>query len=539
MILSTTVVGKHSWAEATSPPLLTGCHSTCCLPREDLIYFDLKSRLVSMGSEHSKKKDPSKVNQCDKNGGLNGLAENITSNGLENEAESLTPNQHTSKVAAFNSDADSEYDVVVHLDSQQAETQVVPEKPAATSETEEAEKPEAKMNFFDKIFKKKAEPEAPVDAEHVAIEEPLENIAIEASLPTTDTQLATANQNPEALTEPDSGNPEPTDNANCPPAEDKTNPEESPVMNFFKNLTTPTKTSKKETSEVITDQRQREKQPAPTTTVAQVSDPPAASKGMLIPPPPPPELPKLEVKVELSGKAAKASTSKEKTKAVAKGTESPKGKSAKDVLSKFFHSKTNKETQEQEAEVDPIVEKQETPVDVPQAVVQVKAQEPQQAREETQMVVEEKMILETPPPEVENEKVDPSKAGTLEATAKQEPPPPVQQEKKTPSKSSFFSFFKPNASDPKKASPAPVKAADASPTVKTKEEPKAAAKTCEMVIDDKAASVAPKAGDSAANAAKKSEKRNSIQLFLKHLGQKRHSTDAGVQTEPVTVAPAK
>nr|XP_049610952.1 breast carcinoma-amplified sequence 1 isoform X4 [Syngnathus scovelli] len=474
-----------------------------------------------MGSEHSKKKDPSKVNQCDKNGGLNGLAENITSNGLENEAESLTPNQHTSKVAAFNSDADSEYDVVVHLDSQQAETQVVPEKPAATSETEEAEKPEAKMNFFDKIFKKKAEPEAPVDAEHVAIEEPLENIAIEASLPTTDTQLATANQNPEALTEPDSGNPEPTDNANCPPAEDKTNPEESPVMNFFKNL------------------RQREKQPAPTTTVAQVSDPPAASKGMLIPPPPPPELPKLEVKVELSGKAAKASTSKEKTKAVAKGTESPKGKSAKDVLSKFFHSKTNKETQEQEAEVDPIVEKQETPVDVPQAVVQVKAQEPQQAREETQMVVEEKMILETPPPEVENEKVDPSKAGTLEATAKQEPPPPVQQEKKTPSKSSFFSFFKPNASDPKKASPAPVKAADASPTVKTKEEPKAAAKTCEMVIDDKAASVAPKAGDSAANAAKKSEKRNSIQLFLKHLGQKRHSTDAGVQTEPVTVAPAK
>ncbi|KAM9828677.1 breast carcinoma-amplified sequence 1 isoform X6 [Syngnathus typhle] len=486
MILSTTAVGKHSWAEVTSPPLLTGCYSTCCLPREDLIYLDLKSRLVSMGSEHSKNKDPSKVNQCDKNGGLNGLAENMTSNGLENEAESLTPNQQTSKVAAFNSDADSEY-VVMHLDSQQAETQVVPEKPSATSETEEAEKPGAKMHFFDKIFKRKAEPEAPVDAEHVAVEETHENIAIEASLPTTDTQLATANQNPEALTEPDGGNPEPIDNANCPPAEDKTNPEESPVMNFFKNLnltvavpslvrqTTPTKTSKKETSEVITDQRQREKQPAPTTTVAQVSDPPAASKGMLIPPPPPPELPKLEVKVELSGKAAKASTSKEKTKAAAKGTEFPKGKSAKDVLSKFFHSK----------------------------------------------------------------KVDPSKAGTLEATAKQEPPPPVQQEKKTPSKSSFFSFFKPNASDPKKVSPAPVKAADASPTVKTKEEPKAAAKSCEVVIDDKAASVAPKAGDSAANAAKKSEKRNSIQLFLKHLGQKRHSTDAGVQTEPVTVAPAK
>ncbi|KAM9828670.1 breast carcinoma-amplified sequence 1 isoform X1 [Syngnathus typhle] len=188
MILSTTAVGKHSWAEVTSPPLLTGCYSTCCLPREDLIYLDLKSRLVSMGSEHSKNKDPSKVNQCDKNGGLNGLAENMTSNGLENEAESLTPNQQTSKVAAFNSDADSEY-VVMHLDSQQAETQVVPEKPSATSETEEAEKPGAKMHFFDKIFKRKAEPEAPVDAEHVAVEETHENIAIEASLPTTDTQL--------------------------------------------------------------------------------------------------------------------------------------------------------------------------------------------------------------------------------------------------------------------------------------------------------------------------------------------------------------
>ncbi|XP_077411438.1 breast carcinoma-amplified sequence 1 isoform X2 [Vanacampus margaritifer] len=257
-------------------------------------------------------------------------------------------------------------------------------------------------------------------------------------------------------------------------------------MNFFKNLNltvsvpslvrqmTPSKTSKKETPEVPKDQ-QREKQPAPTTTVAQVSDPPAASKGMLIPPPPPPpELPKVDVKVEPSGKSAKSATSKEKTKAVAKSAESPKGKSTKDVLSKFFRPK----------------------------------------------------------------KVDPSKAGTLEATAKPDPPPPVHEEKKNPSKSSFLSFFKPKASDPKKANPAPVKAADAPPAaVKAKEEPKAAAKSCEVVVDDKAASVAPKAGDGVANAGRKSEKRNSIQLFLKHLGQKRHSTDAGVQTEPLTVAP--
>ncbi|XP_019721852.1 breast carcinoma-amplified sequence 1 isoform X4 [Hippocampus comes] len=435
-----------------------------------------------MGNEHSKNKGPSKISQCDKNGGLNGLAANITTNGLDIDAKTLNQNQQNGKAAALNSATESDY-VVIHSDSQQVE--VIPEKPATTPETEEADKHEERVQLFDKIFKKKAEREAPIEAENVVEEETHQNIVRDASLPATDTQLETANQKPEALTEAESGTPEQTDDANYPPAEEETNPEESPVMNFFKNLNltvtvpsiarqmTPTKTSKKETPEVPKDQRQREKQPAPATTVVQVSDPSAASKGMLIPPPPPPELPKLEVKVELSGKSTKPTTSKENPKSVAKSAESPKGKSAKDVLSTFFRSK----------------------------------------------------------------KVDPSKAGTLEATAKVEPPQPIQEEKKHPSKSSFFSFFKPKAGDPKKTSPAPVKAAD-TPPVKTKEEPKAVAKSCEVVVDDKAASVAPKGSDSAANAARKSEKRNSIQLFLKHLGQKRHSTDAGVQTEPVTVAPA-
>ena len=43
-------------------------------------------------------------------------------------------------------------------------------------------------------------------------------------------------------------------------------------------------------------------------------------------------------------------------------------------------------------------------------------------------------------------KVDPSKAGTLEAAAKPEPPPPVQEEKKTATKPAFFSLFKPKVS---------------------------------------------------------------------------------------------
>ncbi|XP_068454750.1 breast carcinoma-amplified sequence 1 isoform X3 [Clinocottus analis] len=134
-----------------------------------------------------------------------------------------------------------------------------------------------------------------------------------------------------------------------------------------------------------------------------------------------------------------------------------------------------------------------------------------------------------------SKKVDSSKAGTLEAAAKPEPPPPVQEAKKTDSKSSFFSLFKPKANAPTKATPAPAAAVE---TVKAKEEPKAAAKSSEAVVDSKPAAVASQTGGDAANAPKKLEKRNSIQLFFKILGQKRNSTDAGIQTEAVTVAPA-
>ncbi|GAA6216692.1 proteoglycan 4-like isoform X12 [Lates japonicus] len=269
-------------------------------------------------------------------------------------------------------------------------------------------------------------------------------------------------------------------------------------MNFFKTLVT-TKTSKKETAtpDAAKDQSQKETQPAATTTAAQVSEPPAAPKGMSIPPPPPPEPPKMEVKAELAAKPVKP-TPKEEPKAAEKEPEPSKGKSAKAALSKLFSSK----------------------------------------------------------------KADPSKAGTLEAAAKPEPPPPAQEEKKTDSKPSFFSLFKPKVlldhmttkvqaastsgvrllrkttgvAEPKKATPAPDTAAEAAQAAKTKEEPKAAAKSSEAAVDSKQASAASPAGDDAAKGPKKLEKRNSIQLLFKSL--KRHSTDAGVQTEPVAVAPA-
>ncbi|XP_077945584.1 breast carcinoma-amplified sequence 1 isoform X8 [Gasterosteus aculeatus] len=286
----------------------------------------------------------------------------------------------------------------------------------------------------------------------------------DVSLPATNLQTETAKQKQgsESLTEPESVTLD-SDEGN----QEDNNPEENPVMNFFKSLTT-SKITKKETAApvAIKDQSQKENQPAATTTVAQVSEPPAAPKGMSIPPPPPPEPPKMDIKAEPAAKPVKA-TPREEAKAVAKQPQSSKGKSA--TLSKFFRSK----------------------------------------------------------------KVDSSKAGTLEAAAKPEPPP-VQEAQKTASTSSFFSLFKPKAADPKKASPAPAAAPE---TVKAKEEPKAAAKSSEAVVDNKPASVASQAAGDAAKAPKKLEKRNSIHQFFKILGQKRNSTDAGIQTETLAVAP--
>ncbi|XP_078111929.1 breast carcinoma-amplified sequence 1 isoform X3 [Sander vitreus] len=360
------------------------------------------------------------------------------------------------------------------------------------------------------------------------------------SLPATNPQPEAANlkQASESLTVPESVTLDPGPKKEKAPESDKgedSNPEENPVMNFFKTLVTP-KITKKETATpgATKDQSQMENQPAVTTTVAQVSEPPAASKGMSYPPPPPPEPPRMEIKGEPAAKPVKA-TPKEEPKAAAKEAESPKGKSARVALSKFFSPKTIKD-----APAQPSVEVQETPV-VPQPVVVVEVQSennvgPHETAEEVaQPVVEEKVVEEVPQPVVEAEKVDSSKASTLEAAAKPEPPPPVQEPKKTASKSSFFSLFKPKAADPQKASPAPAAAAE---TVKAKEEPKAAAKSSEAVVDNKPASVASQAGDDAANVPRKLEKRNSIHLFFKHLGQKRNSTDAGVQTEPIPVAPA-
>ncbi|XP_056447410.1 breast carcinoma-amplified sequence 1 isoform X5 [Gadus chalcogrammus] len=293
------------------------------------------------------------------------------------------------------------------------------------------------------------------------------------------------------------------DDQKSQPEEKKEESDQNPVMNFFKTLVTPTKSQKKETAtpDVTKDQPPEETPPTvASTTVAQVPEPPAAAKGMSIPPPPPPEPPKMEIKGGLAAQQQKP-TPKEGAKASAKQPDAAKGKSAKETLSSFFRSK----------------------------------------------------------------KADASKTTTLEADVKPQAAAPLPDDKKPAAKSPFFSFFKPKvlvnqmaakvqsastsgvrllrrtaggAAEPKKETAAPPAAMEAAQNTKAKEEPKAATKTAEASVENKAPSEAAQGGDESAKAPKKLEKRNSINLFFKTLSQKRNSLDAGVQTESAAAAPA-
>ncbi|XP_025757683.1 breast carcinoma-amplified sequence 1 isoform X5 [Oreochromis niloticus] len=484
------------------------------------------------------------------NGTVNGISIEVTSGGLEINGKSETTVCQNGKAHSLNSAIQStdvigksecQPDIVQDVseapdakiqavsEAPDAKIQAVSEVPDTNTQKEEVKKSKGEKgrHHFGKLFKKKSEPKAEAETVEEKEKETQREDQTDVSVPPTEPQQETANlnQEPESLKEPERVTPvsspkeenvPETDNGDSEAVESKeeSNPEENPVMNFFKTLVTPTKTSKKETAipDAAKVKSQKETQPAATTTVAQISEPPAAPKGMSVPPPPPPEPPKMEIKGEPTAKPVKASA-KEEPKAAEKEPVSSKGKSAKDTLSKLFRQK-------------------ETPVEVPAPVVEV-------------------------------QKVDSSKADTREAAAKPEPPPPAQEEKKSASKSPFLSFFKPQvlldhmttkvqaastsgirflrkttglAAEPKKVTPTPPAAAEAAQAVKAKEEPKVAAKSSEQAADNKPASVPSQAGDDAASVPKKLEKRNSIQLFFKNLTQKRPSTDAGVQTEPLTAA---
>ncbi|XP_034446162.1 breast carcinoma-amplified sequence 1 isoform X3 [Hippoglossus hippoglossus] len=494
-----------------------------------------------MGNEQSTQKgltQNGKIPEKHENGSANGVTANITSTGMEIDVNSETTFNPSNEPFSLNLATESTEPDFVVVEAEPAEAQVVPEIIEAVVQVVEAKK---NKSVFGKMFKKKPEP--PADVVKVERSETSNEDVTDGSPAAADPQpeTATADLTLEAQSppEPDCGvtadagpeedNAPETDTSQPEENQEESEPDNNPVMNFFKALVTPTKTTKKETA-------------APDATkdqTAQVSEPPAAPKGMSIPPPPPPEPPKMEIRGEAAAKPAKP-TPKDEPKAAAKQPEPSKGKAAKSALSKLFRPKTAKETPPAavHVELQPGVEEQETPEEEAEAVVEVQ----ETAEEVEQPVVEEQVnqreVVDGEPESVEEvEKVDPSKTGTLEAAAKPEPPPPVQEEKKkTASKSPFLSFFKPK-DEPKKATPAPAAAAaEAAQTVKAKEEPKAAAKSVEVVVDNKQASV--QAADDAANVPKKLEKRNSIGLFFKGFGLKRHSTDAGVQAEPAVAAAA-
>ncbi|RVE70984.1 hypothetical protein OJAV_G00070180 [Oryzias javanicus] len=460
---------------------------------------------ATMGNEQSSDADVSMNGiavEKHENGSVNGFSAHVKTNGVETNVKSDTHQ---------NGEAKSLKPVVEPSTHVALEVAAKPADAEASSEAGDAtdgkkSKGKEKAQLLDKLFKKKAGHAADEDQKNQ--KEILKEDGIAPQKEAADLKPGPATGTPHPHSEEE--NAPAAASSISPPAEEEA--EDNPVMNFFKTLVTPTKTSKKETAapDAAKDQPPKETPPAATTTVAQVSEPPAAPKGMPAPPPPPPEPPKTEAKGEATVKPAKA---KDEPKAGAKEPQSTKGKSA--TLSKLFRSKHTE--------------------DKPQPVVEVE------------------------------KKADPSKAATLEAAAKPEPPPPAKEEKKS-SKTSFFSAFKPKvlldhmttkvqaastsgvqllrkttglAAEPKKTAASPPAAAEAAVAAKAKEEPKPAAKSSEAAAETKPASAVSQPADDAASVPKKLEKRNSIQLFFKNLGQKRHSTDAGVQTEPAAAAPAE
>ncbi|XP_039508597.1 breast carcinoma-amplified sequence 1 isoform X2 [Pimephales promelas] len=351
--------------------------------------------------------------------------------------------------------------------------------------------------LFGKMFKKKSEPVKPALESNDSVDA-LVDLKIDLQPDPVDIKTSTQ-------PEPEGETLEP-----CPvevteenhPSEDIKATEKT-VMNFFKTFVTPTKTSKeaKATPDASKEQSQKETPPAPPTN---------AQETPKAPPPPPPAPPKMESKAEPVVKKEETSATKAAAAASAKAEGSAKTKTKDSSFSKLFRPK-------------PVVVEEKKPVEV---------------------------------------QVDASKSSTLEASAKpEEPPAPKPEEKKQEKKSTFGNMFKPkvllgqvnsriqaaassaaasislmsarSAPEAKKETPAPPPVAEAAPVVKAKEEPKPAVPAPQTAPDNKSIG---STDNSSPNMPRKLEKRNSLQLFFKNLGQKRQS-DAGMQTDPV--APEK
>ncbi|XP_052451102.1 neurofilament heavy polypeptide isoform X5 [Carassius gibelio] len=472
-----------------------------------------------MGNEQSTQNKPQKANAEKKaqNGELNGHAvpaqdetdpETSKKEAVEQKSETLpAPVTNEPKPPEKEEVDSSKANGTAHVDATPEQkttvsTEAEPPKKAPKPSGDEV------SNFLGKMFKKKSEPVKPAAENNDSVDAPAKAVDLKINMQTDPVDIkSSAEPEPEPEPEPEAEalEPSPVEAAEENNPSEEVKAAEKTVMNFFKTFVTPTKTSKeaKATPDASKEQSQKETPPAPSTNVQE------APKA---PPPPPPAPPKMESKAEPAVKKEETSATKAATAAATKAEGSAKSKTKDSALSKLFRSK-------------PVVVEEKKPVEV---------------------------------------QVDASKTSTLEATAKpEEPPAPKTEEKKTEKKSTFGKMFKPKvllgqvssriqaaassaaasislmsaaaAPESKKETPAAPPVAEAAPPAKAKEEPRPSTPVTQGALDNKSADSTENASP---NMPRKLEKRNSLQLFFKTLGQKRHS-DAGVQTDPVAPEKAK
>ncbi|XP_066527895.1 breast carcinoma-amplified sequence 1 isoform X1 [Hoplias malabaricus] len=393
----------------------------------------------------------------------------------------------------------------------------------------EPPKPAQTASFF-KLFTKKNEPVAPAAQDNVSAEEqivPEDQSDSQKSEPPDIKGSAESEKEPQGELLDSSTTEVTEDSAEA----EEINSEENPVMNFFKTLVSPTKS--KEVAAVPDASNDQPQKETPTA--------PAPNEASKVPPPPPPAPPKMESKAEPAIKKEEVPTAEA---AAAKEQETPSKAKAKDSpFGKLFRPKVL---------LGKVVSKVQVAAASGAGVF---------AKTSASGVKEEAHPVEV--------QVDVSKTSTLEAAAKPEPPPaPTPKETKPEKKPSpFANLLKPKvllgqvtskiqaaassaaasvslgtggaAKEQKNEVPAAPQVAEATSSAKVKEEPKpaipVAAAAAAIVLDNKSVG---SADNSSPSAPRKLEKRNSIQLFFKNLGQKRHS-DAGVQTEAAAPEKAK
>lgn len=345
----------------------------------------------------------------------------------------------------------------------------------------------SKSNFFDKLFSKKSDVQPKETDEHQHEEDATtDQVVAEVR---SDQQMATRDLQEDA----ELGLTQKEVQSSSPLEAEQTQTEENPVMNFFKTLVSPSKPSKAAAAgDPAKDQTLKEAAGVSSAGHSQEVD---AAKGKMAPPPPP-EPPKVDSKGEAASKK----------------------------------------------------------------------EEPKEGGKEAEPSTKPKATKESPFSKLFKPKTDASKTATLEAAAKLEPAPVAKEEEKKAEKKSspFASLFKPKVlldqvaakiqsvasasgiaaatrpaeptAEPSKAPPAAAAPPDAPQGTKAKEETKAAPPSAPPAPP---APPVDKSGEKSVEASPtvpRKEKRNSIQLFFKNLGQKRQS-DAGVPPEAVTVPP--